>query len=299
MPLPAVQVPHASRLDVDVSADVAEESVRDDDWPASDPSADDANAARAGVSVAPPPSSGPTVPSDADWREFRGRQRGKKALVAVVASAAALVVAGVAWTQFASPRASAAAVARAPERRVPDRPPEPRPTQPALPAVTSEAVATPAPAPEAATGASPEKAATTVLVTIKTVPMGSVIFRAGERLGTGGLEVSVERDVKQRFTALHDGYVPSNFTLDGSRDSVTIRLKRAPKREAPKPDTDVSPGDESSLDSSAGTAVPPTATPEPTAVSPATAAPAPASAPASENGVPAPRPDVSSPVTPD
>jgi hypothetical protein len=297
MPLPAVQIPRARHLDVAVSeADVSEESVRDDDWPASDSSSEDANAARVDVSVARRPSSGPTVPSDADWREFRGRQRGKKALAALVASATALVVAGVAWSRVTSSKAPAAVMAAAaPERRVSDRAPEPPRAEPAPPRVTSETTAAPASA--AATGASPENAATTALVTIKTIPASAVIFRARERLGSGGLEVRIERDVRQRFTAFHDGYVPSNFTLDGSRDSVTIRLKRVPKRDAPPPEKDVSPRDVSSVDSTAATVALPTATPGLAAGSPATA-PTPTSVPTPE-GAPAPPPDVSFHATPD
>jgi hypothetical protein len=44
--------------------------------------------------------------------------------------------------------------------------------------------------------------------------------------------VSIERLAKQRLTALHDGYAPYNFTLDGSRDAVTVRLQRALKPHA-------------------------------------------------------------------
>ncbi len=56
-----------------------------------------------------------------------------------------------------------------------------------------------------------EKAVTAVAVTVKTVSAGAVIFRAGQRLGTGLVEVSVERNAKLRLTAWHDGYAPSNF----------------------------------------------------------------------------------------
>jgi len=123
--------------------------------------------------------------------------------------------------------------------------------------VANEAESPPAPAPEAAVGTSPEKEATAVSVKIRVLPEGAVIFRAGQRLGTGAMEVSVERGVKQRLTALHDGYLPLNFTLDGSRDAVTVRLKRAPKAH---PESD-SPYEAPSADSTAAAAPTPTAAP--------------------------------------
>jgi hypothetical protein len=230
--------------------------------------------------------------SEVEFPEFRRRRAGLKTFATIVGSTAALVVASVAWSQFASRgKPPAARVAeRAPERRAPDRAPEAR--SPAPP-VTNEAVSTPAPTLEGAVGTSLEKAVTTVAVTIKTVPEEAVIFRARQRLGSGVVEVNVERNAKQRFTALLDGYTPSNFTLDGSRDSITIRLRRAPKRPAaPAPESD-SPYGEPNVDSNAATAPAATAAPAPT-VAPAPTAPAP------ESTTPAaPSPDVSSPASPE
>jgi hypothetical protein len=227
----------------------------------------------------------------ADLPDFRRRPPGRATLAVLVGSAAALVVASVAWSQFASRGEHSAArnPAPVPERHTPERAPErpnPEPVpSPATP-VTNEVASTPAPTLEGALGTSLEKAVTTVAVTIRTVPAGAVIFRAGERLGTGVVEVSVERKLKQRFTALLDGYTPSNFTLDGSRDSVTVVLRRAPKRRAaPAPESD-SPYGEPSADSNAVPASAPTA------------APAPAAAPAPESTTPAaPSPDVSPAVS--
>ena len=235
--------------------------------------------------------------SEVDFPEFRRRKAGLKTFAAVVGCAAALVVASVAWIQFASrskpPAASVAA--RVPERRAPDRAPEARSPEPAPPPTTpatNEAVSTPAPTLEGAVGTSLEKAVTTVAGTIKTVPEEAVIFRARQRLGSGVVEVNVERNAKQRFTALLDGYTPSNFTLDGSRDSITIRLRRAPKRPAaPAPESD-SPYGEPNVDSNAATAPTSTAAPAPTAPAP--------TVPAPESTTPAaPSPDVSSPASPE
>jgi hypothetical protein len=83
--------------------------------------------------------------------------------------------------------------------------------------------------------------ATAVTVTVKVIPESSVIFRAGKRLGTGTIELGVERGAKERLTALHDGFLPSSFTLDGSRDAVTVRLRRVPPPEpAAPPESDSS-----------------------------------------------------------
>jgi hypothetical protein len=283
--------PAAGVSDEDLSAEnVRDDELRDEDVSTEEVSTEALNAAPAGVSVAPVPSVGPEAPSDVDFPDFRRRKRGRKTFVALVGSAAVLVGASAAWSRFASSGTAptAGVAARAPERPVPERAPEaPSPKPEPLPAtpVTPEAASAPAPKLEAAAGASLEKAATTVAVTIKTFPEESVIFRAGQRLGSGVVEVNVERKTKQRFTALHDGYTPANFTLDGSRDSITIRLKRAPKREAaPAPESDSPSGTEPTVDSSAASAPASTATPVPTA------------APAPESTTPAaPSPDVSSP----
>jgi hypothetical protein len=138
--------------------------------------------------------------------------------------------------------------------------------------VTNEAASSSAPTPEGVAGTSLEKTPNAVAVTVKTVPEGAVIFRAGQRLGTGVVEVSVERNVKQRFTALFDGYTPSNFTVDGSRDSITIVLKRAQKhRAAPARESD-SPSDDASNEESKAAAAPTaTAAPAPESTPPAAA----------------------------
>ncbi|HVR21195.1 MAG TPA: hypothetical protein VMS65_15890 [Polyangiaceae bacterium] len=252
-------------------------------------------AARAEVSVAPVPSVAPEAPSDVDFPDFQRRKRGRKTFAALVGSAAVLVAASAGWSQLANRRnaPSAAVAARAPERRAPERapePPSPKPVPPPATPAANEAVNTPAPPPAGAVGSSPEKAVTTVAVTIKTVPEEAVIFRAGQRIGAGLVEVNVERNTKQRFTALHDGYTPSNFTLDGSRDSITIRLKRAPKPQpAPAPDSD-SPYGDPNVNSAPASATP--VAPATTAASPTPAAPAP------ESTTPAtPSPDVSSPAS--
>jgi len=187
------------------------------------------------------------VASEPDLPDFRRRTPGRAALGVLVGTAIAVVVAGVGWRHFAKGRERASAIRAepVPAQPAPPRapePPNPVPVPPPALPVTNEAPTTPPPAPEA----------TTVSVKIKVYPEGAVIFRAGQRLGTGAMEVNVERKVKQRLTALHDGYLPLNFTLDGSRDAVTIRLKRVPKSQ-PEVDPSASPVDAPSEPANAGT----------------------------------------------
>jgi hypothetical protein len=200
--------------------------------------------------------------------DFRPRGFGRARVAVFVGCAAVLVVAGVAWNRVA-PRDGHSGIAG----RVPERAPEPAPARPSPERVPSSAThatntttTTSAPTPDEPIRKSNEKANATVTVTVKAVPEGAVIFQAGKRLGTGVVRVSVEPKVKQRFTALLDGYAPSNFALDGSRDSVTIVLKRAPKRRVRTTVDSDSPYDS-----------------EPTADTTAVAAPATTAAPASES----------------
>jgi hypothetical protein len=247
------------------------EDVRDDELLDTSASADGSGV---GVGVAP---SGTEV----ELPDFRRRQPGG-AMFATLMASAAVIVAGVAWSQRVSSGepVTAGVVAPASERRAPERAPEPRSSapvpSPAAPA-TNEVASMPAPAVAADAGTTPQKDVTGVAVTVKVVPAAAVVFRAGRRLGTGVVEVSVEPNVKQRFTALHDGYAPANFTLDGSRDSVTIVLRRAAKPRAEPAPPSAPLAAEPSADSSAATA--PVATSAPVPESTRQAAPEPAAAP--------------------
>jgi hypothetical protein len=112
-------------------------------------------------------------PADVDFPDFRRRQPGRTTL-AVWLGAAAVVVAGIAWSQQVSrgEHVAASVVAPPPERRVAERAPEPRGTEPASSRATSatqEAASGSAPAPD---GVSPEKTVTAVAVTAKTVRVG-------------------------------------------------------------------------------------------------------------------------------
>ena len=72
------------------------------------------------------------------------------------------------------------------------------------------------------------------LVSVRTVPP-AIIFESGKRVGSGTIQINVEPTNKKRLTALLDGHAPQNFTLDGSRPSVTIMMKPVGKSTASFP----------------------------------------------------------------
>jgi len=225
------------------------------------------------------------LPSEDDLPSFRPRKRGRVVFAALVGGAAAVVLASVALTRFASHAdPPAARVPAQVQERAPEPPPaipSPAPVPSPVAPVTNDAPNPSAPVVEAAVAGALEKTPAAVTVTVKAVPEAAVIFRAGKRLGAGVVEVSVERNVKQRLTALLDGYTPANVVLDGSRDSVTIVLKRWKPRAAPVPQSDSPYGDAPSADPAAATA-PAATTPAPAA----TAAPPAATATAAEPTAP-------------
>jgi hypothetical protein len=213
------------------------------------------------------------------------RRRSSKGVVVVVM--AAVVAAGfVAWQRLGANRG----LARTAQNAVPAKvvaPPAPRPavaelTPPpvAAPAasVPEAAPSSPAPSLAAAVASSSDKPATSVVVTVKTVPPGAAIFEAGKRIGTGDVEVSVVPSVKKRLTALLDGYEPVNFSVDGTRDSVTLLMRR-PQRRAETSESTESPAPaEKSAAESPKSDVPAAAKPSadtPVADAPAADSPAP------------------------
>jgi len=61
-------------------------------------------------------------------------------------------------------------------------------------------------------------------VTVRSIPDGAIFFEAGKRLGTGPVHLNVAHAANAHLTALLNGYQPLNFKVDGSRDTVTVRL---------------------------------------------------------------------------
>jgi hypothetical protein len=258
------------------------ESVRDEDWDIEEVRGEVANVAPVKSKVSYAPSVGP-VTREVHVPVLARRKTGNGTFVTLVGIAAALAVGAAAFSFWKTPGESPASVAaaRAPAARLPERvaEPEPAPPVPSPAAPSSSEAVQPALAVETAAEPAPEKPSASVAVTIKTVPEAAVVFRARQRLGAGVVEVNVERHAKQRFTALLDGHVPANFTLDGSRDSVTIRLKRAPRPQAKPAAESAATGNEPNAANGANAAT----APAPTAGTEPTVAPEPMAAPAPES----------------
>lgn len=176
-------------------------------------------------------------PEDSD---FRRHQVSPAVIISAMAAAVALLVASVVSSQF--PRVAAPSpevvVTQTPKAPLAQPLPEPQSPTPA-----PSATVTTSAGPSASSHENPVETArpNAVTVTVKVIPENAVIFRAGKKLGTGATEVSVAHDTKERLTAFHDGYIPSNFTLDGSRATVTVRLQRVPSPQASASDASDSP----------------------------------------------------------
>jgi hypothetical protein len=266
--------------------DISAEIVSADDLGAEDLSADDPvaevvtaevagadDASAAGTGRTTEPAEGSAVPtghetlgaSQFELPDFRPRRFGRGTF-AVFVGCAAVLAASVAWNWSArrSEHSAAGVAGRMLERATEPAPtpPSPEPAPSSATPAANEATTSSVPTPKEPAGKSNEQATATVTVTVKAVPEAAVIFQAGKRLGTGVVRVSVVRKVKQRFTALLDGYAPSNFALDGSRDSVTIVLQRAQKRRVTTTGENDSPyDDDRTADTTAVAAPPATATP--------------------------------------
>jgi hypothetical protein len=159
-------------------------------------------------------------------------------VIAPIAIAAALVVTSVAWIRLSADAGNPSTTSREPAAKpvtaapalAPKEvtPPGPKaaenvPQAPPTPAAASGANSA-QPALAGAFAAALNKSGTSVVVSVRTVPP-AIIFESGKRLGSGTVQLNVEPEHKKRLTALLDGHVPQNFTLDGTRDSVTIMMK--------------------------------------------------------------------------
>jgi hypothetical protein len=179
-------------------------------------------------------------PAEVDPPIVVQRRRGAGRVIAPIAIAAALVVTSVAWIRFSADAGNPSTSAREPAAKpvaaavAPKEVAAPEPKAPEHATPPPAQTATPAPAASGASSAQPElagafaaalnKSETSVLVSVRTVPP-AIIFESGKRLGAGTVQLNVEPPHKKRLTALLDGHVPQNFTLDGKRDSVTIMMK--------------------------------------------------------------------------
>lgn len=58
-------------------------------------------------------------------------------------------------------------------------------------------------------------------------PPSAVVFKRGQRFGTGRVTVNVVRGTKMTLVARLDGYLPRTFVVDGRYNSVNIVLQPA------------------------------------------------------------------------
>jgi hypothetical protein len=66
----------------------------------------------------------------------------------------------------------------------------------------------------------------TVLVAVHVSPPNAVVFKGGQRFGTGEVTVQVVRGTKTTLFARLDGYLSRTIVLDGTKTSVNIALIR-------------------------------------------------------------------------
>jgi hypothetical protein len=66
----------------------------------------------------------------------------------------------------------------------------------------------------------------TALVTVRISPSNAVVFKDGQRFGTGEVTVNVVRGTRTRLYARLDGYLPRTIVVDGTKASVNITLSR-------------------------------------------------------------------------
>ena len=164
--------------------------------------------------------------------------------LAPVAVLAALAAATVLWFGHApkadAPHPLAAAAARTPSEPVAAVAPAP-PAPAAVPARAAEPSPV-APSPRAPTAERLEleplvlEAPDRGVVTVQSVPEGAIFFEAGQRLGTTQVRINVAHQSKRHLTALLNGYQPLNFKVDGTSDTITVRL--TPVAAAPVPAAD-------------------------------------------------------------
>lgn len=191
----------------------------------------------AGWEEAPPRPTSMVVPADrsrrvstpppSPWSVFAGphvQKHGRASTAAAfVVGSIAVVLAGTGG-YFAAHRQGAVA---------PVMTAVPAPSLAATPVVAAPPPS-PAPAPSldaAETLLAPEVSPVTVLITV--IPKQAAIFHHGERLGAGLVAVNVGRNEKQRLTAVLPGYEKARFTVDGTRDTVNVSLRRIPPPAAP------------------------------------------------------------------
>lgn len=155
-------------------------------------------------------------------------ERSRVSRFAPIATVVALAAASVVWlgrTPTLTPPAPVAAArpASLPIANVPAQAPLPPAPEPPAAAVVA---APPTTTPNERLEIEPLvlEAPSNSGVTVRSIPDGAIFFEAGKRLGTGPVHLTVAHAANAHLTALLNGYQPLNFKVDGSRDTVTVRL---------------------------------------------------------------------------
>jgi hypothetical protein len=149
----------------------------------------------------------------------------------ILLAAAIVALAGVIWLVASSTRSKPDTIARAPTAVQIVRPARAAATQLAAaikPPSTAATPATSSPAPGLIESAQSALLGTedTVLVAVHVSPPNAVVFKGGQRFGTGEVTVKVVRGTRTTLFARLDGYLPRTIVVDGTKTSVNIALSR-------------------------------------------------------------------------
>jgi hypothetical protein len=143
-------------------------------------------------------------------------------------AAAIVALAGVIWLVLSSTSSKPDAIAA-----VPTAVQIVRPTRAAAARLPSTAKAAATPATSAHAPGLVESAQSalvgtedTVLVAVHVSPPNAVIFKGGQRFGTGEVTVKVVRGTRTTLFARLHGYLPRTIVVDGTKSSVNIALTR-------------------------------------------------------------------------
>jgi hypothetical protein len=156
----------------------------------------------------------------------------------ILLAAAIVALAGVIWLVASSTRSKLDTIAAAPTAVQIVRPARAAAAQLAAavkPPSTAATPATSSPAPGLIESAQSALLGTddTVLVAVHVSPPNAVVFKGGQRFGTGEVTVEVVRGTRTRLFARLDGYLPRTIVLDGTKSSVNIALSRPQSARAP------------------------------------------------------------------
>jgi hypothetical protein len=151
-----------------------------------------------------------------------------------LAAAAIVVLVGVIWlvaSSISSESDTVAALPPASPKQAPSRAPAALSRQAVKQSSTTTATVTPATNPNPSGFADSFKSALSgtadaTPVTVHVSPPNAVVFKYGQRIGTGEVTVNVARGTKTTLVVQLDGYLPRTVVVDGTNASVNIVLSQ-------------------------------------------------------------------------